>query len=129
MSITKKVFRLGPYADLMAQGVQVGNVLYLSGQVGIHDDGGIPEDIAEQTTLAYAHIAAVLSEFNATMDNIVDETFFVTSVAETMENLEAVFGARQQAYGSKPEVTQTLIEVAGLLLPGLKLEIKCIAQL
>lgn len=33
---------------------------------------------------------------------IVDETFFVTSVTETMENLEAVYGAREQAYGKSP---------------------------
>ena len=28
MSITKKVFRSGPYADLIAQGVQAGNTLW-----------------------------------------------------------------------------------------------------
>jgi len=128
MGMAKEVFRSGPYADLMAQGVRVGNTLYLSGQVGMGEDGNIPDDIVEQTMLAYQHIAAVLTEFGATMDNIVDETFFVTSVAETMEHLEAVYGAREQAYGQKPEVSQTLVEVAGLLLPGLKLEIKCIAH-
>lgn len=129
MGITKKVFRSGPYADLIAQGVQVGSTLYLSGQVGMREDHSVPEDIVEQISLAYKNIAAVLAEFGATMENIVDETFLVTSVDEVMENLEAIYGERERAYGQKPEVTQTLIGVAALFLPGLKLEIKCIAQL
>ena len=33
MGIEKKSFRSGPYADFIAQGVQVGNVLYLAGLV------------------------------------------------------------------------------------------------
>ena len=129
MTISKKIFRSGPYADLIAQGVQVGDILYLSGQVGMDEAGNIPSSMAEQTALAYTNIRAVLAEFGATFDNIVDETFLVTSVEETHEQLEAIFGARAEAYGGIPEVTQTLIGVAGLLLPELKLEIKCIAHL
>ena len=129
MALSKKVFRSGPYADLIAQGVQVGSTLYLSGQVGMDEAGNIPTTMAEQTALAYANIRAVLAEFGASFDNIVDETFLVTSVEETHDQLEAIYGARAEAYGGSPEVTQTLIGVAGLLLPALKLEIKCIAQL
>ena len=129
MAIEKQVFRSGPYADLIAQGVKVGNTLYLSGQVGMDEAGTIPTSMAEQTVLAYTNIRAVLAEFGAGFVNIVDETFLVTSVEETHEQLEAIFGARAEAYGGSPEVTQTLIGVAGLLLPELKLEIKCIAHL
>ena len=34
MGINKKLYRSGPYADLFSQGVQVGNGLYMAGQVG-----------------------------------------------------------------------------------------------
>ena len=129
MTISKKIFRSGPYADLIAQGVQVGDILYLSGQVGMDEAGKIPTSMAEQAALAYTNIRVVLAEFGATFDNIVDETFLVTSVEETHEQLEAIFGARAEAYGGSPEVTQTLIGVDALLLPDLKLEIKCIAHL
>ena len=129
MTLSKQVFRSGPYADFMAQGVKVGNVLYLSGQVGIDEAGNVPDSMTEQTVLAYANIRSVLAEFGAGFDNIVDETFLVTSVKETHENLEGIYGARAEAYGGVPEVTQTLIGVAGLVLPALKLEIKCIAHL
>lgn len=129
MTESKKVFRSGPYADLIAQGVKIDNILYLSGQVGMDSAGNIPLSMAEQTAVAYANIRAVLAEFGATMDNIVDETFLVTDLAETHADLEAIFGARAEAYGRKPEVTQTLVGVAGLLFPEMKVEIKCIAHL
>lgn len=129
MSTTKKVFRSGPYAELIAQAVQVGDILYLSGQVGMREDHSVSDDIVAQVKQTYSNIADVLKEFDASMSDIVDETFLVTSVEETMANLEPIFTAREQAYGEKPEVTQTLIEVSALLLPELKLEIKCIAHL
>ena len=84
MSSVQQVFRSGPYAELIAQGLRHRNVPYLSGQVGMDEKSHVPESMAEQTVLAY---------------------------------------------GGTPEVTQTLVAVAGLVLPALKLEIKCIAHL
>ena len=49
MAIEKKLFRSGPYADLFSQGVQVGNTLYMAGQVAMDEAGGIPEDLVAQT--------------------------------------------------------------------------------
>jgi len=129
MSISKQTFRSGPYKDIFAQVVKIDNVLYLAGQVGV-DTGGTPgTDITEQTKLAYANIAQVLSEFGATMNNIVDETMFVTDVGDVMKNSESVFGARAEAYGGLPEVSLTLVQVVALVRPELKIEIKCIAHL
>jgi enamine deaminase RidA (YjgF/YER057c/UK114 family) len=129
LSIDKQTFRSGPYKRIFAQGVKVGNILYLSGQVGI-DDAGVPgADIIEQTKFAYSNIRKVLSEFGATMDNVVDETMFVTDIGEIMSNAEPIFEARAKAYGGIPEVCQTLVQVSALVLPKLKLEIKCIAHL
>ena len=129
MTINKKSFRNGPYAALMAQAVQVGNILYLSGQVGMDDNGKAPADITEQTALAYSNIKSVLAEFGADMSNIVDETYFVTDVQEVMKNVGSVFAARESAYGQPPEVCQTLIGVSALVDPALKIEIKCVAHL
>ena len=129
MTLEKQTFRSGPFKKFMAQGVRVGNALYLSGQVGMDAAGKPGADITEQTKLAYQNIKDVLAEFGATMDNVVDETFFVTDMSEAMGNAESVFGARAEAYGGLPEVSQTMIEISGLVMPELKLEIKCIAHL
>ena len=45
MSIEKKLFRSGPYADLFSQGVQVGNTLFMAGQVGMDEAGAPPDDL------------------------------------------------------------------------------------
>ena len=125
----RKVFRSGPYAELIAQAVQVGDVIYLSGQVGVDEQGDAPDSLVAQTTLAYEHVKAVLAEFGATLHNVVEETVFVTDMAQTMAEVQEVFAARAAAYGGRPDVTQTLVAVSALVDPAFKIEIKCTAHL
>ena len=129
MAIEKEVARFGPFARFIANGVRAGNVIHLSGQVGIDAEGQIvgADDTAAQVRQAYVNIAETLEKFGATMADIVDETFFVTDVAGIMADAKAVFGARIEAYGGEPEVTQTMVEVAALVMPELRVEIKCVA--
>ena len=129
MTIKKKVFRSGPYADLFCQGVRVGETIYLAGQVGTDYNGDAPEDLVAQMKHAYAHVQSVLAEYGATMENIVDETWFVTDSDNTMAKVGDLFAARAEIYGKKPEVSQTLVQVAGLVDPSFKIEIKCVACL
>ena len=125
----KKLFREGPYADFFSQGVQVGNILTLAGQLGTDVKGNTPDDIKGQMVNCYENIKSVLAEFDATLENIIDETWFVTNVDECMENVVDIFSEREKIYGCKPEVSQTLIGINALVDPNLKIEIKCIAHL
>jgi enamine deaminase RidA (YjgF/YER057c/UK114 family) len=93
------------------------------------DSGSIPDDLLSQMTLAYQNVASVLAEFGAEMDNIVDETWFVTDVNDCMAQVEALFTQRHMTYGKAPEVSQTLVQIGALVDPALKIEIKCIAVL
>ena len=127
--MNKKLYRTGPYADFFSQGVQVGNVLTLAGQLGDNDDGSVPEDIKNQMINCYNNIKNVLSEFGATLDNVIDETWFVTDVNECMENVSEIFDERENIYGCKPEVSQTLVGISALVQPQYKLEIKVIAYI
>ena len=129
MTVEKKIYRCGPFQDYFAQGTKVGNILYLSGQVGIDQDGKTPESIADQAKIAYMNMRDVLAQFGADMTNIVDETFFVTDMDELMGSVEDVYGVREAAYGGAAEVCQTLVQVAALVQAELKIEIKCIAHL
>jgi enamine deaminase RidA (YjgF/YER057c/UK114 family) len=129
MTIQKKVYRSGPFQDYIAQGVLIENILYMSGQVGIDQEGKTPVSIVDQTKLAYKNMQDLLSQFGADMSNIVDETYFVTDMNELMSKVEEVYSAREAAYGSTPEVSQTLLQVAALVYPELKIEIKCIAHI
>ena len=129
MKTEKKTYRSGPFQDFFAEGTQVGNTLYLSGQVGIDQDGNTSTGIADQTKVAYTNMQDTLSQFGADMSNIVDETFFVTDMHELFGNIEDVYGAREAAYGGNPEVSQTVVQVVALVQPELKIEIKCVAHL
>ena len=125
--MNKKLLREGPYADFFSQGVQVGNVLTLAGQIGVDANGHTPESIKEQMIICYKNIQNVLKEFDATLDNVIDETWFVTDVDDCMINVSEIFAEREKIYGCKPEVSQTLVGTSALVQPDLKIEIKCIA--
>ena len=127
MALDKKLFRNGPYADLFSQGVQVGNTLHMAGQVGTDASGKAPDSLVEQMKNAYQHVESVLKEFDCTMDNIVEETWFVTDMHECMTQVQDLFAARQAIYGKPPEVAQTLVQVVALVDPSFKIEIKCVA--
>ena len=129
MALNKKLFRDGPYADLFSQGVQVGNTLHMAGQVGTDASGKAPDSLVEQMNNAYAHVESVLKEFDCTMNNVVDETWFVTDMHECMSQVQELFAARQAIYGKSPEVAQTLVQVVALVDPSFKIEIKCVAVL
>ena len=127
MALDKKLFRNGPYADLFSQGVQVGNTLHMAGQVGTGASGTAPDSLVEQMKNAYQHVESVLKEFDCTMDNVVEETWFVTDMHECMTRAQDLFAARQAIYRKPPEVAQTLVQVVALVDPSFKIEIKCVA--
>ena len=127
--MNKKIFRNGPYSDLFSQGVQTGNILTLAGQLGDDLEGNVPKDLQSQMENCYKNIEIVLKEFNASFDNIIDETWFVTDIEECMSNAGEIFDSREKIYGCKPKVSQTLIGVSALVDPKYKIEIKCIAYL
>ncbi len=131
MTATREVARFGPFKDYIANGVRVGDTLYLSGQVSLDAEGALvgAGDLAAQVRQAYVNVAEVLARFGATMDDVADEMWLVTDMQNTMTNIEALFEIRAEAYGKTPEVSQTLIQVAGLVMPELLIEIKCIAHL
>ena len=125
----KKLLRQGPYADFFSQGVQVGNILTMAGQIAVDENGNTPVDFKSQMIICYENISKILDHFGGTLENIVDETWFVRDIDECMENVSEIFAEREKIYGCKPEVSQTLIGVNALVQPNLKIEIKCIAHL
>lgn len=129
MAISKEVYSAGPYNNIYAQAVKVDDTLYISGQVGVKHDGSPGANIVEQTQLAYANIKHVLQQFDASAQNIVDETWFATDMKDLMKQSEDVFAKRSEFYGGAAEVCQTLVQVTALVMPELLLEIKCVAKL
>lgn len=131
MTIPKEVCRFGPWQDIYVQGVRVGDALYLAGQVSVDEEGRVvgAGDLAAQCRQAYANVGRVLAAYGATMQNVVEETVFVTDMAGTLRHIEEFTALRHEIFGGPPEVAQTLVQVAALALPDLLVEIKCVAYL
>lgn len=134
-TMDKTAVAKGPFAALIPDAVQVGDVIYLSGAVSVDAEGAPqhPDDFLAQNRLAYANIAETLAEFGATMDNVVKETVFITDMADAVGDPDAPFqryGAmRHEIYGGRgAEVAQSLVQVASLVMPELRVEIEVVAH-
>ena len=131
MAVGKNVIRFGPFGNVVANAVQAGNAVYLSGQVSVDSEGlfvGV-NDLPAQVEQAYKNVRDVLARLDASLDDVVDETWFVTDMEQVMKNFKQVYAVRERAYGTNPETTQTLVQVSALAMPELLVEIKCIAHL
>lgn len=131
MASDRTVVREGPFAQFIPEGVKVGNLITLSGQVSIDEQGEVvaPGDLVAQAKQAYTHVASSLEKLGAGMGDIVDEMFLVTDVGNAMANIEELWKVRAEAYGlDQPDVSQTMVQVAGLVMPELMIEIKIIAS-
>jgi len=109
-----------------AQAVKVGDTIYVSGQLGLDDQGKMIYPTMEtQMRQTYANAKKILSEFGATLENVVEEVLYVTD----METAFAAAGpVRKEAYGSTPAVASTIIVTPRLSLPTQLIEIKFIAK-
>jgi 2-iminobutanoate/2-iminopropanoate deaminase len=111
-----------------AQSVKVGDTIYVSGQVSHDDDGNIvgQGDMEAQMRQAYANIRKVLSQYGATMDNIVDEILFVTDMNNAFA---AAVKCRNEVFFGSPVVASTIVQIQRLAFPELMIEIKCVAKI
>jgi enamine deaminase RidA (YjgF/YER057c/UK114 family) len=117
------------------QAVKVKDVIYVSGQLG-HDREGVlvapaPLDASgkasdfsgmeQQMRQTYLNAIALLSEFGATLDNVVEETLYVLDVDAAF----AVAGkVRKEMYGAElPQCASNLIGVSRLAFPPQLVEI------
>jgi 2-iminobutanoate/2-iminopropanoate deaminase len=130
MTINKETKSLGMSWEKeygYAQAVKVGDTIYVSGQVSHDDKGDIVGrgDMEVQMRQAYANIQNVLAQYGVTMENIVDETLFVT-------DMDAAFAAavkcRQDVFSGTPVVASTIVQIQRLAFPELMIEIRCVAK-
>ena len=109
-----------------SQAIKVGDTIYISGQVSHDDQGNIVGEgnMERQMLQAYRNMEKVLAQYGAKMDNVVDETLFVT-------DMDAAFTARvkakQEIYSGNPAVASTIVQIPRLAFPELMVEIKATA--
>ena len=111
---------IGPYS----QAIKVGELLFLSGQLGIDPKTGeITGDVAAQTKQALTNAKDILEAAGSAMDKVIKTTVFLSDIGN--------FAAMNQIYGtfftegSYP--ARSAVEVAALPKGGL-VEIELVAE-
>ena len=121
ISTSKAPAAIGPYS----QAVQVGNLVYTSGQIPIDPATGVFAEggIKEQTRQSLLNVKAILEEAGLTMGHVVKTTVFI----KDMNDFAALNGVYAEMFGdTKP--ARSCVEVARLP-KDVKVEIECIASL
>ena len=109
---------IGPYS----QAIQVGNLIYTSGQLPINPTtGAFPEGgIKEQTRQSLSNIQAILEEAGLTMSNVVKTTVFLADMND-FADMNAIYAEFfTQPYPARSAVAvktlpkNALVEIEGV---------------
>lgn len=110
---------VGPYS----QGVQVGNLLFTSGQLPlVPETGELISDIEKATRQSLDNVKAILEEAGSSLEKVVKVTIFVADIND--------FGKINEIYAeyfSNHKPARSLVEVSNLPKGGV-IEIEAIAQ-
>lgn len=88
ISTTKAPAAIGPYS----QAIQVGNLVYTSGQIPIDPATGafVEGGIKEQTRQSLLNVQAILAEVGLTMNNVIKTTVFMADMND-FADMNAVY--------------------------------------
>ncbi|HEY1367372.1 MAG TPA: RidA family protein [Gaiellaceae bacterium] len=112
-----------PY--LLSQGIRVGDLLLISGQTAIDDEGeliGIG-DFDAQADRAFHNLSRVLEAGGSSLAHVVKVTIFLTDMAT---NFPKIVELRRKWF-TPPYPADTICEVRSLYRPEVEIEIEAIA--
>jgi len=105
-----------------SQAVRVGDMLYLSGQIGVGADGKLPEGIDAQARQTMDNIAAVLKGAGLGWGDVVK----CTVMLDNMADWPAFNKVYVSYFGDLPKPARSAFGADGLAL-GALLEVECLA--
>ena len=102
--------------------VRAGDVIWVSGIVGMTADGEIPEDTVAQFDIALAAMDACLRAAGGLPETVTKVQVFMTDISE-----RAAINPAREAYFGEHRPASTLVEVSALVDPRMTVEIECMA--
>ena len=108
---------IGPYS----QAIDLGNLVFTSGQIPVASNGTVSNDIVEQAHQALKNLKAVLEAAGCSMDSVVKTTVFISD----MDQFGAINAVYEQ-YFSRPYPARSCVQVAKLP-KGVGIEIEAVA--
>ncbi len=100
--------------------VRAGPHVWVSGAVGMQQDGTVPDGAVAQFDLAIEIIDRCLAAAGAGPEQVVKVQLFLTDMAD-----RTAINPRRVAYFGDHRPASTLVEVSALVDPRLKVEIEC----
>jgi reactive intermediate/imine deaminase len=125
MKIERIITRPDPYEPFrLAQGYRVGDLLFISGQAAIDDDGGLVGigDVEAQAEQAFRNLDRALRAGGSSLANVVKVTIYLTD----MRNFPKIVELRGRWF-TPPFPADTIVEVRSLYSPDAMIEIEAIA--
>ena len=114
----------------LAQGLKIGNCVYLSGQVAFDSDGNVVGEgsLREQSRQVFENIKGILAAGGATFEDVVKlTTFFTVDITDHAQVMD-YFEVRKEYFGDhKP--CSTGVQVSALVDARLLLEVEAVALL
>ena len=105
------------------QATRVGDMIWVSGQVGIDATMTPGKDVEEQAHLAFQGLKNVLEAAGATLADVVELMTFHTELQGDMQ----AFAQVKDQYFPDRYPSWTAVGISQLALPGLRLEIRAVA--
>jgi enamine deaminase RidA (YjgF/YER057c/UK114 family) len=102
-----------------SRAVRAGNLIAVTGSVGVHADGSYPPTIGQQAARALAIVQAAVEALGGTIDNVIRTRMYVTDVSQ-WEEVARVHG---QVFSEIRPAT-TIVEVARLIDDAALIEIE-----
>ncbi len=101
--------------------VAEGRFVFVSGQASLRDGAAVPGTVEEETRLAIANLRAVLAEVGADLEDVVRVGVYLADIGD--------FAAMNAVYAEHFPVPLPARTTIGAELPGIKVEIDCVALL
>ena len=100
--------------------VRAGELIWVSGIVGMTAQGHIPEDTTAQFDIALNAMDACLRAAGGRPDTVTKVQIFLTDISD-----RSLINPAREAYFGEHRPASTLVEVSALVDPRMKVEIEC----
>ena len=108
----------------LSPGVRVGDMLYVSGHVGVDANGNAAEGCEAQSRQVMANIRGVVEAAGGRMEDVAKITCFLTNI----EDYAAYAKVRLETWPANPPASST-VGVSALVRPELVVEVEAIVRL
>lgn len=115
---------MGAYSHGIRVDIGDSEIFFVTGQIAMDKNGKAvaPNDINKQTKFIFENIQTILSEGEASLDDVVKAVIYVTDISKFKE-----ISSIRNEYFAKAKPVSTLVEISKTVKDGCDIEIEVVA--